>query len=174
MNFRYPTDKEFEMVGKLYFYEQTLFYGASMVHPLLIKDSNEFPAWMKANACDAFVTENGQGICCLTPNTDGSKYVYAVWVEKPFRGHGYGEALIEHAKTLSPKGLALHVNVQNPAALCLYHKCGFNFATLEGKDDERAFWWRVYMETKPGIKGREKDTLKYEYPTAEMKKGRKV
>lgn len=95
---------------------------------------------------------------------DGSKYVYAIWVNPAFRGHGYGAEMLEYAKTLSPKGLTLHVNVQNPKALCLYHKIGFKVGTLEGRADNCEFYWRVYMETKPGLKGHEAETMKYEYP----------
>lgn len=168
MKFRYPTDKDFEMVGKLYYYEQTKFYRSSPLDRYLIADTKVFPEWMKKNACDAFVTDDGNGICCLTQNNDGSKTIYAIWVNESFRNCGYGQMLIEHAKTLSPKGLTLHVNTQNPKALCLYHKCGFNAAVLEGKCKEGDFWWRVYMETKPGLKGREADTLKYDFPTKEM------
>jgi ribosomal protein S18 acetylase RimI-like enzyme len=164
MKFRYPKDKELEMAGRLYYFEHTHFYNVSPMHRELINDSNKFPAWIKAHACDAFVTEDGQGICCLTPNPDGSKMVYAIWVNPAFRGHGYGAEMLEYAKTLSPKGLTLHVNVQNPKALCLYHKCGFNVGTLEGKEDVIGFYWRVYMETKPGLKGHEAETMEYEYP----------
>ena len=110
------------------------------------------------------MTEDGHGICCLTPNIDGSKYVYVIWVNPAFRGHGYGAEMLEYAKTLSPKGLTLHVNVQNPKALCLYHKSGFKVGTLEGRADNCEFYWRVYMETKPGLKGHEAETMEYEYP----------
>lgn len=164
MKFRYPKDKEFEMAGQLYYFEHTNFFNVSPLNRELINDSNRFPAWIKAHACDAFVTEDGQGICCLTPNSDGSKYVYAIWVNPAFRGHGYGAEMLEYSKTLSPKGLTLHVNVQNPKALCLYHKCGFKVGKLEGKENVIGFYWRVYMETKPGLKGHEAETMEYEYP----------
>lgn len=172
MNFHYPTDKDFEMVGKLYYFEHTKFYGASALDRYLIADSRIFPKWIKENACDAFATDDGHGICCLTPNPDGSKYIYSIYVDEAFRNRGYGQALIEHAKTIAPKGLTLHVNTQNPKALCLYHKCGFSVSAMEGKCDEGYFFWRIYMETKHGLKGREKDTIKYEFPTKEMLKGR--
>lgn len=84
MKFRYPTDKEFEMAGRLYYFEHTHFFNVNPLHRELIKDTNKFPAWIKAHACDDFVTEDGQGICCLTPNIDGSKYVYAIWVNQAF------------------------------------------------------------------------------------------
>lgn len=172
MKFRHPTDKEFEMAEKLYFFEYTKFYGISPLNRYLLSDTKAFPEWIKKNACDAFVTEDGQGFCCLMPNIDSSKYIYAIWVNESYRGKGYGKALIEHAKTLSPKGLTLHVNIQNPKALCLYNKCGFKVAAMEGPNEDRDFFWRIYMETKDGLKGRERDTIKYEFPTKEMKEGR--
>lgn len=168
MKFRYPKNSEFEMLSKQYYFEHTTYYRVDPLERKLLNDKDDFPAWMKANACDAFVTDDGNGICCLTPNSDGSKYVYAIWVNQQCRGRGYGEAMLEHAKTLSPKGLALHVNVQNPTALCLYYKCGFRFSAKEGACSD-GFFWRVYMETKPGLKGKEKDTEKYEFPPKEMK-----
>lgn len=168
VNFRKPTNKEFEMVGKLYFFEQTNFYRISPLHPKMLKDTRNFPAWMKAHACDAFVTEDGNGICCLTPNPDGSKYVHAIWVNPAFRGNGYGKAMLEHAKKLSPKGLALHVNIENPKALCLYYRCGFAVAAMEGYNDG-GLYWRIYMETKKGIKGHEGDAPKYDYPPKEWR-----
>lgn len=157
------------MVGRLFYYERTMFFNADVNHPLLLNDTQAFPEWVRNHACDAFVTENGKGICCLTPNKDGSKYVYAIWVDRDHRGKGYGRALLEHAKELSPKGLSIHVNVQNPKALCLYHDCGFKVAGMESYNKDFCRYERVYMETSPGLLGKEKDHEEFDYPPKSQK-----
>lgn len=43
-------------------------------------------------------------------------------------GHGFGHALLEEAKRLSPRGIDLQVNKDNARALRLYGKCGFVIA----------------------------------------------
>ena len=45
MKFRYPTDKEFEMAGRLYYFEHTHFFNVSPLHSELINDSNKTPSW---------------------------------------------------------------------------------------------------------------------------------
>ena len=52
-------------------------------------------------------------------------YIDRLYVDPPVQGHGLGNALLEHARALSPAGLELHTHVQNESARAFYEARGF-------------------------------------------------
>jgi ribosomal protein S18 acetylase RimI-like enzyme len=52
-------------------------------------------------------------------------YIDRLYVDPGWQRSGWGTRLLEHARTLSPRGLELHTHVENRAARALYQKHGF-------------------------------------------------
>jgi GNAT superfamily N-acetyltransferase len=63
-----------------------------------------------------------------------SGFIYDLFLEQPFRGHGYGEqsmrALEEEARALGLSRLALHVFASNEPAKALYAKLGYEVKSM--------------------------------------------
>ena len=63
-----------------------------------------------------------------------SGFIYDVFMEEPFRGHGYGEqamlALEKKARELGLSELALHVFASNEPAKALYAKLGYEVQSM--------------------------------------------
>ena len=59
----------------------------------------------------------------------GHVYVDELWVAPEFRGRGIAKALMKKADELKTQlnaaGIRLYVNADNPAAMALYEKCGY-------------------------------------------------
>lgn len=62
-------------------------------------------------------------------NGHGYVYVDELWVEPSYRNNGFAKVLMEKADKISTQlnasGIRLYVNLENPIALKLYKKCGF-------------------------------------------------
>jgi putative acetyltransferase len=52
-------------------------------------------------------------------------YIDRLYVDPPEQRKGWGTRLLEHARSLSPRGLELHTHVENLIARALYEKHGF-------------------------------------------------
>lgn len=52
-------------------------------------------------------------------------YIDRLYIHPDHQRRGIGAALIQHAQTLSPRGLELHTHVKNEAACAFYEKHGF-------------------------------------------------
>lgn len=55
----------------------------------------------------------------------GAGYLDQIAVAPDARGTGLATLLLDHAKAMSPGGLSLHVNVDNPRAMRFYEREGF-------------------------------------------------
>ncbi len=66
--------------------------------------------------------EGGRVIGLLTLQGDRLGHLY---VDPPAQGRGIGSALLDHAKALSPSGLALFTHVRNERARAFYERRGF-------------------------------------------------
>jgi putative acetyltransferase len=65
-------------------------------------------------------------------------------------GTGLGEALIAEAKRLSPEGVALDVNQQNPRAVAFYEKHGFRRLRADRNPvSGLPTWWYAWGEAEP-------------------------
>jgi ribosomal protein S18 acetylase RimI-like enzyme len=73
--------------------------------------------------CDLWVgEEEGQVVAFLALR---SSYINRLYVDPARQRGGWGTRLLEHARTLSPRGLELHTHVENGAARAFYEKHGF-------------------------------------------------
>lgn len=52
-------------------------------------------------------------------------YIDRLYVDPPEQRRGWGTRFLDHARTLSPRGLELHTHVENRAARALYERYGF-------------------------------------------------
>ena len=84
------------------------------------------------------------GFVAIAPATG---YLDQLAVAPAFWGKGAAEALMAAARTVSPAGIALDVNQDNPRAVAFYRRLGFTIAS-EGRNpmSGRAIW---RMEWKP-------------------------
>ncbi len=62
------------------------------------------------------------GFVTIDPKT---LYLDQIVVAPESWGSGVGNALLAEAKRISPKGLDLHVNIDNARAIAFYRRCGF-------------------------------------------------
>lgn len=85
------------------------------------------------------------GFVAIAPATG---YLDQLAVAPAFWGQGAAEALMAAARAISPAGIALDVNQDNPRAVAFYRRLGFAIAG-EGRNplSGRAIW---RMEWKPG------------------------
>ena len=54
-----------------------------------------------------------------------ASYIDRLYVDPPEQRKGWGTRLLEHARSISPRGLELHTHVENRVARALYEKHGF-------------------------------------------------
>jgi ribosomal protein S18 acetylase RimI-like enzyme len=54
-----------------------------------------------------------------------ASYIDRLYVDPPHQRKGWGTALVDYAKSLSPSGLELHTHQENLAARALYERLGF-------------------------------------------------
>ena len=89
-------------------------------------------------------TERPAGFVAIAPATG---YLDQLAVAPPFWAKGAAEALMAAARQVSPTGIALDVNQDNPRAVAFYRRLGFIIAS-EGRNplSGRAIW---RMEWKP-------------------------
>ena len=72
-------------------------------------------------------------------------YLDQIVVDPKLWRSGVGAALIEHARAISPSGLALDVNTDNARAIAFYQKLGFTVTSsgknpISGKPVHRMSW----------------------------------
>lgn len=110
---------------------------------------SNFPEELWEEKCAAYCTEDGKSMCVMTPNKDGSQYMYSLFVDEAERNKGIGSALTVHAVNNSPKGVSLHVNTKNEGAQRLYRRLHFKPYGMLMPERE------IFMATRPGLGGKE-------------------
>lgn len=83
----------------------------------LIRANNQIWVGTASEQIVAFLAINGS-------------YIDRMYVDPSRWRKGWGHALIDHAKSLSPKGLELHTHQENLPACKLYEKFGFKAVRL--------------------------------------------
>jgi putative acetyltransferase len=76
-----------------------------------------------AARCDVWVAEE-QGVV-VGFLAMRSSYIDRLYVDPSHQRSGWGTRLLEHARSLSPRGLELHTHVRNHPARAFYEKHGF-------------------------------------------------
>lgn len=57
-------------------------------------------------------------------------YIDRMYVDPEYQRQGWGDALMEHAKSLRPDGLELHTHQENHVARAFYERHGFELIAL--------------------------------------------
>ena len=147
--FREPTHDEFIAVMRKAVRHEYENYHKHVPEGEIYEMSENFPDELWENKCVAYCTEDGKSMCVMTPNKDGSQYMYSLYVDEGQRNKGIGAALAIHAVNNSPKGVSLHVNAKNEGALRLYRRLYFKPYGMQMPERE------IFMATRPRLGGRE-------------------
>jgi ribosomal protein S18 acetylase RimI-like enzyme len=149
MTIREPEHDEFvKMIATAICHEYEN-YHKHVLESEVYQMESDFPDELWERKCAAYCTEDCSGLCVMTPNTDGSQYMYSLFVKEGHRNAGIGTALARHAMERSPKGVSLHVNSDNAGAQALYKRLGFKPYGMQMPERE------IFMATKKGLGGKE-------------------
>lgn len=149
IQFREPTHDEFiANIAKAVRHEYENYHKHVPAEEVEQMVSN-FPEELWEEKCAAYCTEDGKSMCVMTPNKDGSQYIYSLFVDEAERNKGIATTLLLHAIEMSPNGVSLHVNSDNNIAYNLYRKLGFKPYGMQMPMRE------IFMATRPGLGGKE-------------------
>ncbi len=76
-----------------------------------------------AARCDVYVVSSNDTITGYLAMKQS--YLDRLYVDPAHQRRGFGSALLEHARTMSPAGIELHTHQQNAAARAFYEHHGF-------------------------------------------------
>lgn len=146
MKFRKPTYEEFVgMVQKALMHEYD-HYRQHVPKEKRQEVIDNIPDYLLENGSDSFVTEDGKSICVTMPNSDGTRYLYSVFVDEQQRNQGIGTAMIKRVMGNNPQGVTLHVSMADKDAYRLYTRLGF-------KPSGTGPCKTIFMATKKGLLG---------------------
>lgn len=148
MKFRKPTYGEFvSLMAEALSHEYSEYRKHVPHERVRFMVENEPDDLWNFEGMESEVTEDGKSIIVTVPNSDGSKYIYSVFVDKESRNMGIGTELIKRVLASSPKGCSLHVHNKDLGAQRLYKRLGF-------KPYGMGLCGSIFFATKKGIAGR--------------------